>query len=64
MQAAKKAGKAPDTFYCLELLQATGILTVPGVLPRINVPGQVKPPDMVPPTGHGHLCNVLTGTTE
>lgn len=37
MQAAKKAGKAPDTFYCLELLQATGILTVPGVLPRINM---------------------------
>lgn len=30
MQAAKKAGKAPDTWYCLELLQATGILTVPG----------------------------------
>lgn len=30
VEAAKAAGKAPDTFYCLELLQATGIVTVPG----------------------------------
>lgn len=28
--AAKAAGKQPDTFYCLELLQATGIVVVPG----------------------------------
>ncbi|KIY93453.1 alanine transaminase [Monoraphidium neglectum] len=28
--AAKAAGKAPDVFYCLELLEATGISTVPG----------------------------------
>lgn len=28
--AAKKAGKAPDVFYCLRLLEATGISTVPG----------------------------------
>mmetsp|Transcript_20448 Transcript_20448/g.28531 ORF Transcript_20448/g.28531 Transcript_20448/m.28531 type:complete len:513 (+) Transcript_20448:273-1811(+) len=28
--AAKKAGKAPDVFYCLELLDNTGILVVPG----------------------------------
>eukprot|EP00850_Spirogloea_muscicola_P012605 SM000082S22847 [mRNA] locus=s82:191590:196000:- [translate_table: standard] len=30
IKAAEKAGKAPDTFYCLELLEATGISTVPG----------------------------------
>ncbi|KAK9907475.1 hypothetical protein WJX75_004386 [Coccomyxa subellipsoidea] len=30
LQAAKEAGKAPDTWYCLKLLNATGILTVPG----------------------------------
>ncbi len=30
MQAAKEAGKTPDTFYCLKLLEATGISTVPG----------------------------------
>lgn len=28
--AAKAAGKAPDAFYCLELLEETGIVTVPG----------------------------------
>lgn len=28
--AAKAAGKAPDTFYCLQLLDATGIVVVPG----------------------------------
>jgi glutamate--glyoxylate aminotransferase len=30
VEAAKKAGKAPDVFYCLKLLEATGISTVPG----------------------------------
>jgi len=30
MDAAKAAGKAPDVFYCLKLLEATGISTVPG----------------------------------
>ena len=30
VQAAQKEGKSPDTFYCLELLEDTGILTVPG----------------------------------
>ena len=30
MQAAKVAGKTPDTMYCLKLLEATGISTVPG----------------------------------
>ena len=30
IEAAQKAGKAPDTFYCLDLLEQTGILTVPG----------------------------------
>ena len=29
-QAAKKAGKAPDFFYCMQLLEETGIVTVPG----------------------------------
>lgn len=29
-EAAKSAGKAPDVFYCLKLLEATGISTVPG----------------------------------
>lgn len=28
--AAKAAGKAPDVFYCLRLLEETGISTVPG----------------------------------
>jgi glutamate--glyoxylate aminotransferase len=28
--AAKAAGKAQDVFYCLKLLEATGISTVPG----------------------------------
>lgn len=28
--AAKKANKTPDVFYCLKLLEATGISTVPG----------------------------------
>ncbi|XP_047318808.1 glutamate--glyoxylate aminotransferase 2 [Impatiens glandulifera] len=30
IEAAKKAGKVPDVFYCLRLLEATGISTVPG----------------------------------
>eukprot|EP00897_Mesotaenium_endlicherianum_P010429 jgi/Mesen1/9414/ME000614S08666 len=30
VEAARSAGKAPDTFYCLRLLEATGISTVPG----------------------------------
>ena len=30
VQAAQKEGKSPDTFYCLNLLEDTGILTVPG----------------------------------
>ena len=29
-QAAKEAGKAPDFFYCKQLLEETGIVTVPG----------------------------------
>lgn len=30
IQAAQEAGKAADTFYCLKLLDATGITVVPG----------------------------------
>ncbi|KAL6007122.1 Glutamate--glyoxylate aminotransferase 2 [Asimina triloba] len=30
IEDAKKAGKVPDVFYCLKLLEATGISTVPG----------------------------------
>ncbi|TVU13173.1 hypothetical protein EJB05_40705 [Eragrostis curvula] len=30
IEAAKRAGKEPDVFYCLKLLEATGISTVPG----------------------------------
>ena len=30
VRAAEKAGKAPDVFYCLELLDATGVVVVPG----------------------------------
>ena len=30
LEAAKAAGKTPDTFYCLALLEETGIVTVPG----------------------------------
>ena len=28
--AARAAGKAPDAFYCLALLDATGVVVVPG----------------------------------
>lgn len=30
IDAAKKQGKSPDSFYCLELLDNTGICVVPG----------------------------------
>ena len=30
LAAAKAAGKSPDTWYCLKLVEETGILTVPG----------------------------------
>ena len=30
LQEAKKAGKAPDFFYCKSLLEETGVITVPG----------------------------------
>ncbi|XP_020217442.1 glutamate--glyoxylate aminotransferase 2 [Cajanus cajan] len=30
LEAAKQAGKVPDVFYCLNLLESTGISTVPG----------------------------------
>ncbi|KAK9117250.1 hypothetical protein Sjap_016197 [Stephania japonica] len=30
IEAAKRVGKVPDVFYCLKLLEATGISTVPG----------------------------------
>ncbi|KAL1804486.1 hypothetical protein DCAR_0936135 [Daucus carota subsp. sativus] len=30
IEAAQKVGKVPDVFYCLKLLEATGISTVPG----------------------------------
>jgi alanine transaminase len=30
IEAAKAAGKAPDAFYALRLLEATGIVVVPG----------------------------------
>ena len=30
VEAAKAAGKQPDTFYCLALLDATGVCVVPG----------------------------------
>ena len=30
VEAAKEAGKGPDEFYCLQLLDATGICIVPG----------------------------------
>ena len=30
VEAAKEAGKGPDEFYCLALLDATGICVVPG----------------------------------
>jgi len=30
ISAAKEAGKLPDTFYCLQLLENTGLVTVPG----------------------------------
>lgn len=30
IEAAKRVGKVADVFYCLKLLEATGISTVPG----------------------------------
>jgi len=30
LEAAKQRGKAPDVFYCLELLEETGLCCVPG----------------------------------
>jgi glutamate--glyoxylate aminotransferase len=30
IEAAKRAGKMPDVFYCLRLVEETGILTLPG----------------------------------
>jgi alanine transaminase len=30
IEAARKAGKEPDAFYCLRLLERTGICVVPG----------------------------------
>lgn len=30
IQAAKKVKKAPDAFYCMQLLEKTGICVVPG----------------------------------
>lgn len=30
IDTAKRAGKEADVFYCLKLLEATGISTVPG----------------------------------
>ena len=30
VKAAEEAGKKPDEFYCLQLLDATGICVVPG----------------------------------
>ena len=30
VEAAKKEGRSPDEFYCLSLLDATGICVVPG----------------------------------
>ncbi|GAB5365489.1 hypothetical protein AAMO2058_001062600 [Amorphochlora amoebiformis] len=30
VEAAKKAGKSPDAFYCLQLLDETGVVVVPG----------------------------------
>jgi len=30
LETAKQAGKAADVYYCLKLLEATGISTVPG----------------------------------
>mmetsp|Transcript_20901 Transcript_20901/g.37247 ORF Transcript_20901/g.37247 Transcript_20901/m.37247 type:complete len:538 (+) Transcript_20901:265-1878(+) len=30
MQAAKRLGKSPDTYYCLRLLEETGVVVVPG----------------------------------
>jgi aspartate/methionine/tyrosine aminotransferase len=30
IEAAKKAGKEPDVFYCLQMLNNTGVCVVPG----------------------------------
>mmetsp|Transcript_27307 Transcript_27307/g.37998 ORF Transcript_27307/g.37998 Transcript_27307/m.37998 type:complete len:497 (-) Transcript_27307:409-1899(-) len=30
VEAAKKAGKAPDAYYCLKLLDETGVVVIPG----------------------------------
>ena len=48
-QAAKEAGKAPDFFYCKQLLEETGIVTVPGsgfkqarTAPSCTLPSQMQ----------------------
>ena len=48
-QAAKEAGKAPDFFYCKQLLEETGIVTVPGsgfkqarAAPACTLPSQMQ----------------------
>ncbi len=52
VEAAKAAGKAPDVFYCLRLLEATGISTVPG-----SGFGQVRGPV----ARHAHAVVLLIG---
>ena len=48
MQEAEKIGKAPDFLYCKELLENTGIVTVPGsgfrqVSSQLELPIQAEP---------------------
>lgn len=49
--AAKKAGKAADAFYCLLLLEETGISTVPG-----SGFGQKEGYEPPPPFQDGAVC--------
>lgn len=58
--AAREAAVAPDLFYCLSLLNATGIVAVPGSGFK-----QVRPPPAGPRMHHPHircmLVSVATG---
>ena len=45
-QEAKKLGKAPDFFYCKSLLEATGVITVPGSgFKQVCAAGSTEVPD-------------------
>lgn len=51
LEAAAEAGKAPDAFYCLSLLDETGVVVVPVRAKREGMDG---PPDTLPARTDSH----------